>query len=75
MPGLDPGIHQLFKKMDCRVKPGNDEHEINWGRHPVARSAAQLRRWLARLEGWATVQVSHPSRLAEDGEHLRMTVR
>jgi hypothetical protein len=32
MPGLDPGIHppsikELFseKKMDCRVKPGNDE--------------------------------------------------
>ena len=29
MPGLDPGIHQLrkslAKKMDCRVKPGNDE--------------------------------------------------
>jgi hypothetical protein len=29
MPGLDPGIHgssqKLFKRMDCRVKPGNDE--------------------------------------------------
>jgi hypothetical protein len=29
MPGLDPGIHQLrkrlAKKLDCRVKPGNDE--------------------------------------------------
>jgi hypothetical protein len=29
MPGLDPGIHQssqdhFSKKMDCRVKPGND---------------------------------------------------
>jgi hypothetical protein len=29
MPGLDPGIHPssqgvLSKKMDCRVKPGND---------------------------------------------------
>jgi len=29
MPGLDPGIHLLArkvleKKMDCRVKPGND---------------------------------------------------
>jgi hypothetical protein len=28
MPGLDPGIHLLHetlaKKMDCRVKPGND---------------------------------------------------
>jgi hypothetical protein len=23
MPGLDPGIHHA-KKMDCRVKPGND---------------------------------------------------
>jgi hypothetical protein len=30
MPGLDPGIHHLRKKhvpkkMDCRVKPGNDD--------------------------------------------------
>jgi acyl-CoA thioester hydrolase len=25
MPGLDPGIHLLEKKMDCRVKPGNDK--------------------------------------------------
>jgi hypothetical protein len=30
MPGLDPGIHPssqkvLLKKMNCRVKPGNDE--------------------------------------------------
>jgi hypothetical protein len=27
MPGLDPGIHLLPKKMDCRVKPGNDKGE------------------------------------------------
>jgi hypothetical protein len=26
MRGLDPRIHQRkFRKMDCRVKPGNDE--------------------------------------------------
>jgi hypothetical protein len=29
MPGLDPGIHRpsqdVFSRMDCRVKPGNDE--------------------------------------------------
>jgi hypothetical protein len=29
MPGLDPGIHpssqEAFSKMDCRVKPGNDD--------------------------------------------------
>jgi len=25
MPGLDPGIHRFSRKMDCRVKPGNDE--------------------------------------------------
>jgi len=24
MPGLDPGIHHASQKMDCRVKPGND---------------------------------------------------
>jgi hypothetical protein len=32
MPGLDPGIHQssqeFLKRMDCRVKPGNDELKI-----------------------------------------------
>jgi hypothetical protein len=27
MPGLDPGIQLLAaRKMDCRVKPGNDEN-------------------------------------------------
>ena len=25
MRGLDPRIHPSPKKMDCRVKPGNDE--------------------------------------------------
>src|SRR5262249_19448451 len=25
MRGLDPRIHHLAKRMDCRVKPGNDE--------------------------------------------------
>ena len=26
MPGLDPGIHALFREeVDCRVKPGHDE--------------------------------------------------
>jgi hypothetical protein len=25
MRGLDPRIHHIAKKMDCRVKPGNDE--------------------------------------------------
>jgi hypothetical protein len=31
-------------------------------------------RALARLEGWAaSTESCHPSRLAEDGEHLRMT--
>src|SRR5262245_31652350 len=30
MPGLDPGIHQNTspKRMDCRVKPGNDSRWI-----------------------------------------------
>jgi hypothetical protein len=26
-----------------------------------------------RLEGWPRALVAHPSRLTEDGEHLRMT--
>ena len=25
MPGLDPGIHRLAKKLDCRLKAGNDD--------------------------------------------------
>jgi hypothetical protein len=25
MPGLDPGIHRFAKKMDRRVKPGDDD--------------------------------------------------
>jgi hypothetical protein len=25
----DPGIHPLRKKLDCRVKPGNDERELH----------------------------------------------
>jgi hypothetical protein len=50
MPGLDPGIHHSSEKMDCRVKPGNDDPRC---RHPrmsaialtrEKRSAAQLRR-------------------------------
>jgi hypothetical protein len=35
-------------------------------RHPEVRA-------LARLEGWPQAICSPPSRLAEDGEHLRMT--
>jgi hypothetical protein len=35
----------------------------------ILRSRALAR----RLEGWPLALVAHPSRLAEDGEHLRMT--
>jgi hypothetical protein len=35
----------------------------------ILRSRALAR----RLEGWKQAIVAHPSRLAEDGEHLRMT--
>ena len=32
MPGLDPGIDhsskEVFAKMDCRVKPGNDDSDV-----------------------------------------------
>jgi hypothetical protein len=27
MRGLDPRIHLLSKRVDCRVKPGNDKTE------------------------------------------------
>ena len=33
MPGLDPGIH-LFRLMDCRVKPGNDRHQLRLACRP-----------------------------------------
>jgi hypothetical protein len=35
----------------------------------ILRSRALAR----RLEGWLRALVAYPSRLAEDGEHLRMT--
>jgi hypothetical protein len=35
----------------------------------ILRSRALAR----RLEGWSGALVAYPSRLAEDGEHLRMT--
>jgi hypothetical protein len=35
MRGLDPRIHHLAKKMDRRVKPGDDNREINaTGKYP-----------------------------------------
>jgi hypothetical protein len=36
----------------------------------ILRSRALAR----RLEGWKQAPVAHPSRLAQEGEHLRMTV-
>ena len=38
-PGLDPGVHLLRKKMDCRVKPGNDAVERFAQCWPSARKA------------------------------------
>jgi hypothetical protein len=34
MRGLDPRIHLLAKRMDCRVKPGNDE-QSQFEREPL----------------------------------------
>ena len=42
MPGLDPGIHQsryLFE-MDCRVKPGNDNHRRYFAKNSMLRGQA-----------------------------------
>jgi hypothetical protein len=39
MPGLDPGIHRFSKKIDRRVKPGDDEIEQ---RHHCPRIAGML---------------------------------
>jgi hypothetical protein len=35
MRGLDPRIQFFRKKMDCRVKPGNDDREIEHERNAV----------------------------------------
>src|SRR6266851_9873601 len=45
-PGLDPGVHPfrqkfLRRKMDCRVKPGNDDH---LHRELLLRAGPQCRR-------------------------------
>jgi hypothetical protein len=29
MPGLDPGIHHLRKKLDCRVKPAMTDKQYS----------------------------------------------
>jgi hypothetical protein len=50
MPGLDPGIHPS-KKMDCRVKPGNDEMKKS---APSAK--AVLRDWQDTVAAPAPVQ-------------------
>jgi hypothetical protein len=44
MPGLDPGIHLLqqkpfTKRMDCRVKPGNDSGWISADGHCYKNAA------------------------------------
>src|SRR6202040_1229574 len=47
---------------------GGVRDDIAASTNVILRSALR-----ARLEGWATYTGSHPSRLVEDGEHLRMT--
>ncbi len=36
--GLDPRVHLFRKKMDCRVKPGNDAEEGQSELNPLWRS-------------------------------------
>jgi hypothetical protein len=50
MPGLDPGIHHS-RKVDCRVRPGNDE-----GRKFARIARAALRDWQDTIAGGAPVQ-------------------
>src|SRR6187397_843714 len=42
--GLDPRVHLLRKKMDCRVKPGNDEQNriSPWQRSAGASCASKM---------------------------------
>jgi hypothetical protein len=53
MPGLDPGIHHVSKKIDCRVNPGNDEKgRLQWAAtlsalllpHQVSEAPEQIMR-------------------------------
>jgi hypothetical protein len=42
MRGLDPRIHLLAKRMDCRVKPGND-NRFNMTGNRYSRELSVLR--------------------------------
>jgi hypothetical protein len=53
MPGLDPGIHP-FKKMDCRVEPGNDALRLDF----VKQDCATLRSRKGDAASRAMVPVS-----------------
>src|SRR5262249_54463416 len=63
MPGLDPGIHLLRKKllrrsMDCRVKPGND---CGWGSAGMRSESVGM----TRRGSGAPVAFDDPDRLAD----------
>src|SRR5436305_10849873 len=59
MRGLDPRIHQkrLFKKMDCRVKPGNDGFCCGPGCAPVQCHARFINLSLVIYQGMTKEQV------------------
>src|SRR5262245_66143946 len=62
MPGLDPGIHLLRKKllrrsMDCRVKPGND---CGWGSAGMTSERVGM-----TSRGGAPIAFEDPDRLAD----------
>jgi hypothetical protein len=62
MPGLDPAIHQkkaLFKRMDCRVAPGNDGGQVSadvtcrtWGEGDLAIALAMQCRFAGVSPAW-----------------------
>ena len=63
MRGLDPRIHLLARKMDCRVKPGNDG-----SRYAALRSASLL---LAKAQSSQSVSASTSARSTVEPHQMR----
>jgi hypothetical protein len=61
-------------RIRCRSSSGNQDGAIGGVSSTRAVVILRSRALARRLEGWTRALVVHPSRLAEDGGHLRMTV-
>src|SRR5262245_40190427 len=61
MRGLDPRIHLLTKRMDCRVKPGNDERSTEDDMRTTVSTAAAI----VAAFNIATVALTQPAAAAD----------